>query len=64
MLQGCDPIETLTREGFCVWLVDDMDEYGGNNQIGNEGMKIYMVVMGMKLPLFPTKGQLVKGGKI
>ena len=33
-----------------------MDEYGGNNQIGNEGMKIYMVVMGMKLPSFPTKG--------
>ena len=24
---------------------------------GNEAMKLYMVMMGMKLPSFPTKGQ-------
>ena len=27
--------------------------------VGNEGMKPYMFMMGMKLPSFPTKGQPV-----
>ena len=35
---------------FLIWLA---------LPVGNEGMKLYMVMMGMKISSFPTKGQPV-----
>ena len=42
-----------------------METYGktGWPLVGNEGINLYIGILGMKIPSFPTKGQLENGGK-
>ena len=55
-------------EGSFCFLINICDMIGaigfltGWPSVGNEGINLYIGILGMKLPSFLTKGQLVKGG--